>query len=69
MSKSDRPSSFSRSRSPLRSANALTQPTLSAGSPFSIRLSAMPGCQFGRPLKSRTRAQTLAAGALMTLDT
>jgi hypothetical protein len=45
------------------------QPTLSAGSPFSIRLSAIAGCQFGSPLKSRTRAQTRAAEALITLDT
>ena len=44
------------------------QPTLSAGSPFSMRLSPMAGCQPGKPLKSRTRAQTLAAGALTTLE-
>jgi hypothetical protein len=44
------------------------QPTLSAGSPFSMRLSAIAGCQLGNPLKSRMRAQTLAAGAGRTLD-
>jgi hypothetical protein len=55
-------------RSPLRSRKSRTQPTLSAGSPFSIRLSAIAGCQLGRPLKSRMRAQTLAAGALTTLE-
>ena len=42
---------------------------LSAGSPFSIRLSAIAGCQFGRPLKSRIRAQTRSERALMTLET
>lgn len=45
------------------------QPTLSAGSPFSIRLSAMRGASSAEPLKSRTLAQTLAAGAAMTLET
>ena len=43
--------------------------TLSAGSAFSMRLSAIEGCQFGSPLKSRTRAQTRSLRALMTLDT
>ncbi len=54
---------------PFRSEKLRIQPTLSAGSPFSMRLSAIAGCQFGKPLKSRTRAQTLAAGAPMTLET
>jgi hypothetical protein len=53
----------------LRRRKSRTQPTLSDGSPFSIRLSAAAGSQFGRPLKSRTRAQTRSAGALTTLDT
>ena len=44
------------------------QPTRSAGWPFSMRLSAMPGCHCGRPLKSRMRDQTLSALASMTLD-
>ncbi len=44
------------------------QPTRSLDSPFSIRLSAMPGCHCGRPLKSRMRDQTVSALASMTLD-
>ena len=44
------------------------QPTRSLASPFSIRLSAMPGCHCGIPLKSRMRDQTVSALASMTLD-
>jgi hypothetical protein len=55
-------------RSPLRSRKSRTQPILSAGSPFSIRLSAIAGCQFGKALKSRIRAQTRSDRALMTLE-
>ena len=40
------------------------QPTWSVGSLFSMRLSAMPGCHCGRPLKSRIAAQTLSARRL-----
>src|SRR5271170_7123200 len=69
MSKSERPSSFSRSRSPLRKRKSRTQPILSAGSPPSMRLSAIAGCQFGRPLKSRTRAHTRSVRPLTTLET
>src|SRR5262249_50921939 len=53
-------------RSPLRRRKSRTQPILSAGSPPSIRLSAMDGCQLGRPLKSRTPAQTRSWRALAT---
>jgi hypothetical protein len=55
-------------RSPLRRRKSRTQPILSAGSPFSIRLSAIAGCQPGKPLKSRMRAHTRSDRALMTLD-
>jgi hypothetical protein len=55
-------------RSPLRRRKSRTQPILSEGSPFSMRLSAIAGCQFGRPLKSRMRAHTRSLRALMTLD-
>jgi len=34
-----------------------------------MRLSAMAGCQVGRPLKSRMRAHTVSALASMTLET
>src|SRR5690554_5245283 len=56
-------------RSPFWRLKSLTQPTRSEGSPFSIRLSRILGCQRGMPLKSRTRSQTFSAGALMTLET
>src|SRR5580698_10096456 len=69
MSKSESPSSFSRIRSPLRKRKSRTQPILSAGSPPSMRLSAIAGCQFGRPLKSRTRAHTRSLRPLTTLET
>ena len=46
-----------------------TQPTLSPGSLFSMRLSAMPGCHDGMPLKSRMRDHTVSALASITLDT
>ena len=45
------------------------QPTRSAGSLFSMRLSAMAGCHSGRPLKSRMRDHTVSALASMTLLT
>src|SRR3984885_15095092 len=69
MSSSERPSSFSRIRAPLRKRKSRTQPILSEGSPPSMRLSAIAGCQFGMPLKSRTRAQTRSLRPLMTLET
>src|SRR6185312_14364813 len=69
MSKSDSPSSFSRMRSPLRRRKSRTQPILSAGSPPSMRLSAIAGFQFGKPLKSRTRAHTRSLRPLTTLET
>src|SRR5271154_2743195 len=69
MSKSERPSSFSRSRSPLRKRKSRTQPILSEGSPPSMRLSAIAGCQLGMPLKSRTRAHTRSLRPLITLET
>ena len=40
----------------------------SASLPSSIWLSTMRGCQPGRPLKSRMRAQTFSTGASMTLE-
>jgi hypothetical protein len=33
-----------------------------------MRLSAIPGCQDGNPLKSRTRAQTRSERPLITLE-
>jgi hypothetical protein len=45
-----------------------TQPILSAGWPFSMRDSATNGVHFGRPLKSRTCAHTMSAGASITLE-
>src|SRR5260370_3594 len=56
-------------RSPLRKVKSRTQPILSEGSPPSIRLSAIAGCQLGRPLKSRTRAQTRSLRTLTTVET
>src|SRR5262245_59713207 len=44
------------------------QPTRSAGASPSMRLSRISGCYFGKPLKSRTAAQTRSAGASITLE-
>ena len=49
--------------------NLRTQPISSAGRPSSISLLTMRGCQEGRPLKSRMRAQTFSIGASMTEET
>jgi hypothetical protein len=43
-------------------------PTLSADAFCSMRLSATNFVQFGKPLKSRTTAQTALAGAGMTME-
>jgi hypothetical protein len=43
-------------------------PTLSAGALCSIRLSTTNFVQFGKPLKSRTIAQTALAGAGITME-
>ena len=45
------------------------QPTLSLGSLFSMRLSAIAGCHTGSALKSRMRAHTVSALASITLET
>jgi hypothetical protein len=53
---------------PSRSRKFRTHPMRSGGWPSSMRDSATNGVHCGRPLKSRTRAQTASAGASMTLD-
>src|SRR5271165_1156724 len=63
------PTSCSRSVGPVTNWKLRTQPIWSAASPPSIWLVFIRGCQFGRPLKSRMRAQTASTGASMTLET
>jgi hypothetical protein len=53
---------------PSRSRKLRTQPMRSAGWPSSIRDSATKGVHCGSPLKSRTRAHTVSAGASITLE-
>jgi hypothetical protein len=53
---------------PSLSRKLRTQPTRSDGQLLSMRDSAMDGCHFGKPLKSRINAQMASAGASMTLE-
>ena len=53
---------------PSRSVKLRTQPTWSAGSPFSIADSPTIGCQAVWLLKSRSTAHTRSIGASITAD-
>src|SRR5918998_1656584 len=69
MSRSDSAISCSRKNAPSARRKPRTAPGASCGVPFSMRLSATNGVHAGRPLKSRTTAQTWPAGAFTTDET